>query len=268
MKYTLGDREVSYNAEGKKISGDESVLIQNAIDLTSQTNWNKIGFTIAPLFEEKIYQEFKLGLHQLLISLWRESGLKVENNFLLNQYHTIAKDNSLHFQALDKTKLIPSERFPIPIKILEERISEICKTSLEVFSPTFKQSYFHFRVIRPQSNDNNPLHRDVWVEENANGINLYIPITGSNENSSLAIIPGSHLWPESRIERTEQGALINGVKFNVPAVTNIFGGYEVSRPDPKENEVLVFSPYLIHGGSMNLNQNETRISMEVRLWKK
>jgi hypothetical protein len=35
------------------------------------------------------------------------------------------------------------------------------------------------------------------------------------------IIPGSHLWPESKIERTAGGALINGIKFNVPAVTAI-----------------------------------------------
>jgi len=34
------------------------------------------------------------------------------------------------------------------------------------------------------------------------------------------------------------------------------------------NQVLVFSPYLIHGGAVNLNSNETRISIEIRLWKK
>ena len=268
MKYRLGDKEVSYESEGKKIKGADVVLIDSAIDLTSLTNWKKKGFTIESLFEQSIFNKFKSGVYELLLSLWKECGLTFENNFQLDQYHTTATTNELHFKAVDKTKLISSEFFPVPISFLEERISEICKTELHVFSPTFKKSYFHFRVIRPQANDNNPLHRDVWVEENADGINLYIPITGSDENSSLAIIDGSHHWPESRIERTEQGASINGVKFNVPAVTEIYGDYQIARPTPAENEVLVFSPYLIHGGARNLNQDRTRISMEVRLWKK
>jgi ectoine hydroxylase-related dioxygenase (phytanoyl-CoA dioxygenase family) len=44
--------------------------------------------------------------------------------------------------------------------------------------------------------------------------------------------------------------------------------FEFIRPDPKIGEVLVFSPYLIHGGSVNLNDDTTRISIEVRLWRK
>jgi ectoine hydroxylase-related dioxygenase (phytanoyl-CoA dioxygenase family) len=106
------------------------------------------------------------------------------------------------------------------------------------------------------------------LQDYSNCINLYIPVCGSNENSSLIIIPGSHLWSESRVERTVSGALINGVKFNVPAVTNIEGSFEVIRPSPESNEVLVFSPYLIHGGAVNLNKDTTRISIELRLWKR
>jgi ectoine hydroxylase-related dioxygenase (phytanoyl-CoA dioxygenase family) len=91
---------------------------------------------------------------------------------------------------------------------------------------------------------------------------------GSNENSSLVVIPGSHYWPESKVERTISGATINTIKYNVPAVTKIEGEPEYLRPDPQENEVLIFSPYLIHGGAANLNEDSTRISIEVRLWKK
>ncbi|MBS1682639.1 MAG: phytanoyl-CoA dioxygenase family protein [Bacteroidetes bacterium] len=268
MKYKLGNREVSYEAEGQTIAGDDTVLLHHGIDLTAGKGWGKIGYTIEHLFEKNIFNDFKQGVKQLLISLWEEAGLKIGNDFKLEHYHRVADAANLHYQAVEKTKLIPSEKFPVSIKHLEERISEICGHALRVFSPTFKQSYFHFRVIRPGQPDNNPLHRDVWVEENADGINLYIPIAGSNENSSLAIIPGSHHWAESKIERTKEGAIIHRVKFNVPAVTNILSSFEIARPNPTENQVLVFSPYLIHGGAINLNRDETRISMEVRLWKK
>ena len=69
------------------------------------------------------------------------------------------------------------------------------------------------------------------------------------------------------MERTLAGSNINGQKFNVPAVTAVRGEYTVARPDPGPNEVLIFSPYLIHGGAVNLNTNITRISIEMRLWK-
>ena len=37
-------------------------------------------------------------------------------------------------------------------------------------------------------------------------------------------------------------------------------------PNPNPNEVLLFSPYLLHGGAVNLNTNQTRISLEMRFW--
>jgi len=180
----------------------------------------------------------------------------------------LASDRNSHLAAVDQTKLLSVSDFPIPILEIESRISEICETPLIAKNPFDQQSIFHFRIVRPHSNDNNPLHRDVWLKDYANCINLYIPIAGSNDLSSLSIIPGSHCWRESRIERTQEGALLDGVQYNVPAVTDIRGDYEIVRPNPKRNEVLVFSPYLIHGGAINLNPNQTRISVELRLWKK
>lgn len=38
------------------------------------------------------------------------------------------------------------------------------------------------------------------------------------------------------------------------------------RPNPALNEALVFTPYLIHGSSVNDNQNQTRVSLELRLY--
>ena len=39
------------------------------------------------------------------------------------------------------------------------------------------------------------------------------------------------------------------------------------RPNPGWNEVLVFSPYLIHGGGRNFATDATRISLEMRLFR-
>jgi hypothetical protein len=41
----------------------------------------------------------------------------------------------------------------------------------------------------------------------------------------------------------------------------------MTRPNPGPNEVLIFSPYLIHGCSDNKNDDITRMSLEIRFIK-
>jgi hypothetical protein len=268
MQYTVNNELLSYTAEGDKQWGNNKVLLHDATDLSAKLPDNKQGFVIERFFPDEDYRKFRTAVHGLISELWKASGINIPDNFELDQYHTVAGDSETHFAALEKTKLLQVEMFPGGISGLEERISAICKVPLRAHNPFDDQSIFHFRVVRPNNRDNNPLHRDVWLEDFDNCINLYIPVAGSNNRSSLIIIPESHHWPESRVERTIHGAMINGIKFNVPAVTAIQGSYTMVRPDPRENELLVFSPYLIHGGSVNLNPDKTRISIEIRLWKK
>jgi hypothetical protein len=268
MEYVVNGQRIIYHASGNTSRGDETVLLRQAIDLTLKTQWANSGYSIEKLFDSDTYLIFKKGIHTLLIQCWKDAGLDVNENFNPAHYHRKATDLAVHLKGVEKTRLLSVESLPVPVQILEERISEICKTPLVAKNPFDNQSIFHFRVIRPSSGDNNPLHRDVWLEDFDNCINLYIPVAGSNALSSLILIPGSHHWPESRIEKTVGGAFLNGLKFNVPAVTAISGSYQAVRPDPQENEVLIFSPYLIHGGAVNLNTDITRISVEMRLWKK
>lgn len=268
MEYTVNGIDLKYEVAGERNWGEEHVLLDQAIDLTRATDWHHPGFAIENLFDANTYTNFFQQTQSLLIHRWKEAGLALEDDFQLDQYHTLIKDFKTHLATVEKTKLLPVRDFPVPIHLIEDRVSEICKSLLAVKNPYDNQSVFHFRVIRPNYADNNPLHRDVWLEDYDDCINLYIPIAGSNEQSSLILIPGSHRWPESRIEKTDSGAEINGVKFNVPAVTAIRDTFEVERPNPLPNQLLVFSPYLIHGGAVNLNTDKTRISIEMRLWKK
>jgi hypothetical protein len=266
MKYEINDVAISYEPENLRQWGDDIVLLHQAVDLTKNTSWADAGFTICPLFEEPIATTFHNKCRELLLSSWRKAGLDVPTHFDLVGYHSLAPDLATHLAAVEQTKLIDVQDFPVPIQKLEQRISEICGRQLRVKNPFDNQSIFHFRVIRPNSTDNNPLHRDVWLEDYDDCINLYIPIAGSSPLSSLILVPGSHRWPESKVQRTVGGAVMNGLKFNVPAVTAIAGTFDVLRPDPKPNEVLIFSPYLIHGGAVNLQTDRTRISVEIRLW--
>ena len=127
--------------------------------------------------------------------------------------------------------------------------------------------HFCVRVVRPRSRDNNPPHRDVWLDRLRHAINIYVPLAGSTALSSLPIVPGSHLWAESEIERTVSGARVNGIEFTVPSVVGSTKPLRIVRPDPGLNEFLVFSPYLIHGGAFNQLPDRTRVSLEMRFWR-
>lgn len=266
MKYKVDGRTIEYFSEGEKTIGENLTLLNHAVDLTRKMTWHGDGYVVEKLFDKELTFLFEKNTHSLLRQLWKQAGLAVTDQIPLHLYHK-ATTQDLHLKAIDKTKLLSAEQFPIDIRILEKRISDILNQPMKVHNPFDDQKIFHFRVIRPMSGDNNPLHRDVWLEDYKDCINIYIPVAGSDEQSSLIMARGSHLWPESKIEKTRKGAVINGQNFNVPAVTNIFGATEFVRPNPQSGEVLVFSPYLIHGGSVNFHEDITRVSIEIRLWR-
>ena len=53
----------------------------------------------------------------------------------------------------------------------------------------------------------------------------------------------------------------------MPSVVGAAHPLALERPDPAANEVLVFSPYLIHGGAYNQQPDRTRVSLEMRFWR-
>jgi hypothetical protein len=55
--------------------------------------------------------------------------------------------------------------------------------------------------------------------------------------------------------------------FTVPSVVGAAHPLVLERPNPGLNEVLVFSPYLIHGGAFNQQTDRTRVSLEMRFWR-
>lgn len=268
MEYTVEGHTIRYLVQGESETGEDYCLLADQTDLTAGTAWSGKGYTIEPLFEKDLYAMFRQESIALLHRCWESAGLALPENFAPEKYHTIVPDQQTHLRAIEQTKLLTTDRFPVDISLVEDHISALCGRRLVAKNPFDDQQIFHFRVIRPRHGDNNPLHRDVWLEDYSDCINLYIPIAGSNALSSLILVPGSHRWKESRLQKTVGGAVINGQQFNVPAVSDIYGTYELVRPNPKPAEVLIFSPYLVHGGAANLNKDITRVSIELRLWKK
>ena len=60
---------------------------------------------------------------------------------------------------------------------------------------------------------------------------------------------------------------MNNRKYVVPAVVHRDKGLNMVTPNPDLNQIMFFTPHLIHGGGVNTNKNLTRVSLEMRFFK-
>ena len=269
VNYQLGNELISLELIGETYSGTDEILLLQDENLIENTSWKNEGFSIDKFLEEDEFLEIKNGIKVLITEKIKEAGGIIDDNFSLNNYHNYV-NNELHLKI---ASLIQNgwnvSKFPILINAVNRRISDVIGRQVSTKAKHVEMNNFFVRIVRPQNfQDNNPPHRDVWLDRLRDAVNIYVPICGSNSESSLGLVPGSHLLKESDIERTVKGAVLNGTSYTVPCVISIKKEMpSLQRPNPKENEVMLFSPYLVHGGGYNFNEAETRISLEMRFWK-
>ena len=180
--------------------------------------------------------------------------------------------NSLAIQAqleIDELKINNNEKYEIEFNGGVPYVAYINEGRIFVYEIPdniymIKDDYYHdskkinVRIIRPNSNDYSPVHRDTWLDKlKESGINLYVPLWGSNENSSLAVIKGSHKWVNLKRVEVDNFTVSQLVTDNT---------LNFIRPNPSDNEVLIFYPKTLHRGLGN-NSSETRFSLEVRLYE-
>ncbi|MEM6263521.1 MAG: hypothetical protein AAGI38_13500 [Bacteroidota bacterium] len=265
----INDVRVPYEVEGSTKVGREEVLLAQDDDLTQKCSWHKKGYTILPFLRQQQFQQLSEGLLQLFAGIVAENTSIDLDQFNPAHYHRHV-DDAAHARIISQTRQCFSlDQLPIPPEIIWERISEVLRIAVSSTNPRGVDPVFCLRIVRPGAmSDNNPPHKDIYLDRLRDGINIYVPLIGSNERSSLPILPGSHLLPEKLIERTESGSKINGLPFTVPCITTLKGEpVRMVRPNPGRNEMLLFSPYLVHGGGYNLNDDMTRISLEMRFFR-
>ena len=267
MKARLNQHDVEYRVEGPAGPGAAEILLAADTDLTAGTPWAAAGYTIAPWLTPAENATLRDGLADLVRVAARAAGAAVPADWPVTAYHQlVGNDEALHLAIVNHTKSFPLAALPVPVARLEARVSALCGQPVRVFNPATDKAEFHLRIVRPHRSDNNPLHRDVWLDRLRNGLNIYFPVAGSTADSSLALAPGSHWWPEDQTTRTHAGAVYNGTQYSVPALVATAQPLHLLRPNPGPDEVLLFSPYLLHGGAVNLNHDQTRISLEMRFW--
>lgn len=196
-------------------------------------------------------------------------GLGVDNNFELKDYHNCFVNNSIeHYKFIDKIKrIIP----PDIISTSEPMILLILENASNLFGKkaSIYNERIEFRVVRPNCDDNNSLHRDHWFPYFKPLINIYLPLESSYSDSAMKVVPGSHLWSDEDVIPEfpyEGGKKINsaGIAFSVPGIKYTNKKIIEHRPDILPGDYMLFSPMAIHGGGDNLSIG-TRFSFEIRI---
>jgi ectoine hydroxylase-related dioxygenase (phytanoyl-CoA dioxygenase family) len=236
--------------------GSDEVILDKDINLLSKVSFDSEGFTIIDIgdYNNFLTEFIKQHIYDL-------TGKSIE----INKYHEKITEEE-HNQILHNMpyKRNDNKELSLLCKHLEDVISLTINDKIRVFNDDI-----WIRICRPSNisnNDYNPCHRDIYLDFYRNTLNIYFPICGSNELSSLMLEPGSHKWKESETIVTQGGAYFpkQNKKYSVDAIVASKRPLNMIRPNPDINKILLFSPYLIHGCSSNNNENETRISLEIR----
>jgi len=241
----LNDPELNY--------GENKIIIENDVNLLKNTDFDNTGFKVINIENyNNLLQEF----------LKNEIKNVIHKDINLMNYHNEVNDNEhqMILNSMPYKKDSVAREFCIYI---ETMISDILNIPVKIFN-----NDIWFRICRPSStyNDFNPCHRDIYLDFYRNIVNIYLPLVGSNVNSSLKISPGSHKLNENDIIVTKGGAFFNSTKkkFSVDAIVGSKIPIHMERPEVDENSMMLFSPYLFHGCSDNNNEDITRISLEIR----
>jgi hypothetical protein len=259
--FTIDGTSHEFESDQDVMYGDEGVILDKDIDLMQDYS---DGFSICKLNKSKSDQLVKALQEFLKTEISNKTGINVDN---LEDYH-LAVNDEVHEKFIKEF----SKGFKVSslkeLKFLDDEISKITSTDVSTKSPYDGTNYFWMRIIRPGILENNPAHKDVYLDYLRNGVNIYFPICGSTKKSSLSIAPKTHKEDEQNILRTISGAKVGNRQFTVPAILHINGSLELTRPNPQSDEMMVFSPYLVHGAGINEENDMTRISLEMRFWPK
>ena len=157
-----GNELRTFIIEGECIVGNSSVLLDHDDDLTLGTNFSKEGFCIFDFLTVKEFEKLRHGV----TSIVKESlGIR-ESNFSLEKYHQYV-DDERHTKMTGILKdCLPINLFPIDHQIVISRVNSILgfETCLVNTRSDEIKPVFCLRIVRPGRRDNNPLHRDVWLD--------------------------------------------------------------------------------------------------------
>jgi hypothetical protein len=252
--------------------GDNITLSTQETDVVFSQPWYNEGFTAVEFLNLEEFAHLKKGLTDAVLRIIENTlGIQPEG-FTLEKYHHFVKSSEDHYKIVSRTRDLFSQDFNFPIEEMIPKFEKILGISLSDIDPkTGEKLHIIVRINRPKSTDFNPPHKDIYEEVDENNyippfVNLWIPIAGVTENSSLPIVPKSHKINENEILRTFDGGVVEGNTYRVRMIKEWAGDHKLERAKVQDGQVLFFSSHLIHGLAINEEEDLSRVALEFRLF--
>jgi hypothetical protein len=244
--------------------GDVLAISEN--DITQNQSWYEDGFCVMNLFSPDDFFILNDAVTNLMKKVLNKLAIEIPDNFNLKKYHHYIRNSDvIHQHVIEITREFQFSDLDYPLEEIVTNLSETLNLKLTSYNSILNRSFVIVRISRPNSNDFNPPHRDAYLDLWKKTINVWIPIEGVTKNSSLPVVPSSHLIAERFIKRSKPGTFVNGRPYRVPLISEWNSSNLLIRPIVNYGEGLVFSPYLIHGAAKNYEIDETRFALELRL---
>lgn len=275
LRYYINGVPISLSLQHNKTLAVKNQVLYNKDKCNLNVDWEPKGYVIANLLNDvKSYTTIRSVIEEFVLKNLKKIKT-IDSEFSLENYHkyVTADEHKLLIKKITAGKFgvngIPLDLLPINYKEFDSFVSDLCDkkyTTKKNLYCIYTNNNFWIRIVRPLSNDNNPPHRDCYLSRSKRLINIYAPIAGSNKLSSLPVIDGSHLWNEEDLLISKGKAFVNGQRFTNPAIISCKKPLWMHTPNPEPGQAMIFTPYLIHGGGRNLNDDITRVSLEMRFW--
>jgi len=237
------------------VNGDNEVLSNSETDITHKLDWYDQGFTVEKFVSEDEFYKIKKGIENSIKKIIHTTLGTDVNGFELENYHKYVKNNDEHFKIVSQTRDLFTKDFVFDIDYLIPKLEKVLKIKLTDYDEL--NDYRSHIIVR--------INRPSYIPK---FVNFWIPICGVNEESVLPICPYSHLIPENKILRTNNGSTVNDNKYRVRLIKSWGESTKLIRPKVINGEVLIFSSHLIHGLAVNNQNNTTRVALEFRLYEK
>ena len=273
---------IEYNIDGESLTvqvpegctfsnGEKMCLSKHFNDITKTKDWYEKGYVIVESEPFLNVQKVKVELTRCISKILLSSGaIRDTEHFKLEDYHNYVSEE-LHQEIIKKTRNFGPEQFNFKVEPFLKAMGEYFNIDLNWVSSGSYDPKIITRINMPNSKHFNPAHKDIYqVYDSSNIIpamvNIWIPICGVNKNAGLPVAPGSHLIDEYNIFRTKSGSTMHGQKYNVNCIRDWNLENDMVTLTPNENQIIIFSSFLIHGLARNLNKDKTRMSLEFRLF--
>jgi hypothetical protein len=276
LSFKINNSIKEFEVQAKNFQrGSDEVIFNDA--LFNNAEMQKNGYIIENL-PSAWYKKINKAITDYIINKLKINSVDVPSSFDLGKYHTYVNDDihqkivsDIGYKGFFKSPGIPIEVLDIDPVAFDNFVTHAVDGNFSLKAQIrflgFKERVFWLRIVRPGSGDNNPPHKDVHIKRIKDNVNVYLPLAGSNENSSLPLIPGTHTENERNYIVSSAPCYVNGKKFTVPAVVHRNNGLNMITPNPALGQVMIFTPNLIHGGGVNSNTDQTRVSVEMRFFK-